>query len=332
MKTIIIQKAFLSLFVFALFFVEVFAQQKPLFSQYMLNQYLINPAVAGTAEDYHLNAGFRQQWVGVPDAPQTFYVSGHGHVGKEHALLRRRHKNQNTWHHGLGFLLSGDRTGPISQYKFGLSYAYDFSITKTLRMSFGLTAGLYNRNLNVQKLKFYEENSTSTEEIISRNNINEFRPDVDAGAWIYHPLFYAGIAANQLLMNPLGSPYNRTNGVNRLTQHYYATAGGLFHPSREIAIIPSFMFRMTQDAWSKPSLDLNCKVKYQNKVWGGVSYRNNDAIVGLVGILWDNRYEFGYAYDYTLNSLNINSSGSHEIMVGYRIVPKAHVMSPSDFW
>jgi hypothetical protein len=50
-------------------------------------------------------------------------------------------------------------------------------------------------------------------------------------------------------------------------------------------------------------------------------------------VLVDKKYEFGISYDYTINSsLRAKSNGSLELMFGYRIDPRAHVMSPSDFW
>lgn len=310
----------------------------------MLNQYLTNPAVAGTSDEYHVNAGFRKQWLGLAESPTTYYVNGHGHIGKEHERLRRRHKNQNSWHHGVGFLLMGDNTGPIQQNSLQVSYAYDFNLTKSVRMSFGASLGGYNRIINKDKLRPAEDN-TNFEQTINTSALNRLAPDANAGVWVYHKLFYVGASINQILMTRLRSLYTEEyqgadNIANRLVQHYFVTGGGVFHPSREIAIIPSMMVRAVQNAFILPgsnvpkfSADLNCKVRYDNYLWGGLSYRNRDAFVVLLGIVVDRKYEIGYAYDYTVNRfLNNASTGSHEIFVGYRLTPRAHIISPSDFW
>ena len=328
------------------------AQQVPQYSQYMLNPYLINPAVAGTADHYDIRAGYRRQWVGLTDrdkngnvydvSPSTFYLTAHGHIGKDHQRLRGRHKNQNSWHHGLGVQLIVDQTGPTSMNNFKGSYAYDMNIAKGTRISFGASVGFRSFGLDIDKIRLSDGSSGN----IGNANLNNspfntrFMPDIGVGIWLYHKLFYFGASVDQLLAPSLGTNvtiYTRLNNgselVNRLTQHYFITGGGIFHPSREIAVIPSLLLKANYYRDGFPvSLDMNVKVRYNNLVWGGLSYRTSDAFVVLVGVLINKSIEIGYSYDYTLSYLNINSSGSHEIMVGYRLEPRAHILSPSDFW
>lgn len=334
------------------------AQQLPQFSQYMLNPYLINPAVGGTSDHYDIKAGYRNQWVGLTDkdqngnvysvSPQTIYATAHGHIGKDHQRLRGRHKNQNTWHHGVGLQVIADRTGPTSMNTFRASYAYDMSLTKYARISFGAFVGVQTWGIDASKIRLNDGTNN-----FPLTNTNKVLPDLGLGIWVYHKLYYIGLSVDQLLMSSLGarSIYTnypngnqigtlRDNGiVNRLTQHYYFTAGGIFHPSREIAVIPSFLVKSNLGSPAGgTSIDINTKVRYNNLVWGGLSYRfagnlaNSDAFVVLIGMLIDKRFDIGYSYDFTLSPLIANSYGSHELMVGYRLEPRAHVMSPSDFW
>ncbi|MDX2196343.1 MAG: type IX secretion system membrane protein PorP/SprF [Cytophagales bacterium] len=324
-----------------------YSQQVPLFSQYMLNPYLVNPAVGGTSDHYDLKLGFRQQWVGIDGAPQTYYLSGHGHVGKDHVRLRGRHRNQNSWHHGLGFVILGDRTGPISQYTVRPSYAYDMAINRQIRISFGVALGVKLFNINGSLLEPYDK---GTFDYTLANSRNTIAPDGSIGAWIYHKYWYAGASIDQIFFAGLKSPYDGfvvkntqtgtaesyyapsdVNLVNRLTQHYYITGGGIFHPSREIAIIPSAMIR-TAYGGGGFAIDVNTKVRYNNLVWGGMSLRNLSEFAVLIGVLLNKKFEIGYSYDYTLSLLSAKSNGSHEILLGYRLEPRAHILSPSDFW
>ena len=55
----------------------LFAQQLPLFSQYMMNDFYINPAVAGTKDYAPIVIGVHKQWVGMKEAPSTQTLSGH---------------------------------------------------------------------------------------------------------------------------------------------------------------------------------------------------------------------------------------------------------------
>ena len=59
------------------------AQQLPQLSQYQFNDYIINPAVAGSRPFFELRSGHRTQWVGIQDAPRTFTLSGATPVGEK---------------------------------------------------------------------------------------------------------------------------------------------------------------------------------------------------------------------------------------------------------
>ncbi|HRD40546.1 MAG TPA: type IX secretion system membrane protein PorP/SprF, partial [Bacteroidia bacterium] len=54
------------------------AQQLPQYTQYMLNEFAINPAVAGKEEFADVRSNNRYQWVGITDAPRTYMLTVHG--------------------------------------------------------------------------------------------------------------------------------------------------------------------------------------------------------------------------------------------------------------
>ena len=68
--------------------------------------------------------------------------------------------------------------------------------------------------------------------------------------------------------------------------------------------------------WKQP-LD-SAMAKYNNKFWGGVNYRVQDAVSIIIGMQYRN-LNIGYSYDITTSALGSQgrSSGSHEIMIGY---------------
>ena len=59
-----------------LFAARIYAQQVPLYSQYMMNGFLLNPAVAGSEGYTAINLTAREQWLGLKNAPKTHAVSG----------------------------------------------------------------------------------------------------------------------------------------------------------------------------------------------------------------------------------------------------------------
>jgi len=64
-------------FTFLLASISVFSQQDPLYSQYMLNPLVINPAYAGLNNNLNIMAGYRTQWTGFDGHPQTVNATAH---------------------------------------------------------------------------------------------------------------------------------------------------------------------------------------------------------------------------------------------------------------
>src|SRR4028119_333752 len=59
-----------------------FAQQLPHYTQYILNNFIINPAVAGIENYTDVKISHRHQWVGIDGAPVTTYLTIHGPLKK----------------------------------------------------------------------------------------------------------------------------------------------------------------------------------------------------------------------------------------------------------
>src|SRR6478609_424201 len=119
MFTKIIQRA-LPLYMAFVFFTAQ-AQQQGQYSQYMLNYYLINPAVAGTEDFIDLKSGYRMQYTGWNGAPRNYYVSGHTALNKVN--LRRTAGVSRSPHHAVGAVFSGQKIGLFSHNTFYVSYA-----------------------------------------------------------------------------------------------------------------------------------------------------------------------------------------------------------------
>ena len=64
-------------------FFSLQAQQKPHYSQYVLNQYILNPALTGIENYVDVKLSHRHQWVGLEGAPVTTYATIHGAIGKQ---------------------------------------------------------------------------------------------------------------------------------------------------------------------------------------------------------------------------------------------------------
>ncbi|MBK8366133.1 MAG: type IX secretion system membrane protein PorP/SprF [Bacteroidetes bacterium] len=79
-KNLYISLFLLSMIVFSKYSI---AQQLPIYTNYILNPYAYNPAVAGSKPNAVMNLNYRNQWVGFQDAPKTYMISLHSPIGKQ---------------------------------------------------------------------------------------------------------------------------------------------------------------------------------------------------------------------------------------------------------
>ncbi len=299
-------------------------QQQILVSQYMLNQYLINPAVAGTSDFFEASVGYRLQWAGLEGAPRTFYVTFQGPLGKapEHYNWRSKKK----YHHGVGASVMVDQTGLLSRTMAYLTYAYNMPINKKIRWSNGLNLGFQQHRIVGSKVIM-----DGFDVALPGVDINKIIPDVSVGSWLYSKDFYVGLAANQIMRNRLDYSVNRLDEIGRLKYHYFLT-GGLRIPFyyNEMEWIPSVMLRYVHPA--PMSFDLNSKIRYKKMYWVGVSYRHRDAVAALVGLTLFESLNIGYSYDLSISGLSSYHNNSHEFVLSYNIARKYDVLSPNRFW
>jgi type IX secretion system PorP/SprF family membrane protein len=300
------------------------AQQKILVSQYMLNQYLVNPAVAGTEDFFELTSGYRMQWAGLEGAPRTFYLTAHGPLGK--APAHYNYKKKKKFHHGIGVYVAADKTGLLSRTLGYVTYAYNMPLTKKIRWSNGLNLGFQQHRIDGSKVIM-----DSYDASLPGTDINKLVPDVSLGSWLYSQDFYVGLAINQVLRNRLDYAVNEIQEIGRLNYHYFLT-GGIRVPFYydELEWVPSAMIRYVQPA--PVSFDINNKVTYKKLVWAGISYRYQDAVAALVGVTLFKSLSIGYSYDLSVSKLAPYHNNSHEFVVGYSVQRNHNVWSPSMFW
>src|SRR5687768_14820709 len=173
---------------------SVVAQQRPQYSQYMLNNYLLNPALTGIEDYADVRFGHRQQWVGLEGAPVTYYVSAHMPVGKEASRVRNRGRGIGSTravklnrfsapypHHGFGIIALTDKTGPLRQSNLTGSYAYHLPLSNKVSISTGITAGLMSRSFNPQEATF----SNPSDPSITSDYVNHSYFDLGLGTWLY---------------------------------------------------------------------------------------------------------------------------------------------------
>ena len=277
------------------------AQQTPMYSQYMFNDFIINPAVASVYDYYQIRTTNRFQWVGIKDAPITNILSVYGPNKK------------GPW--GLGATVYSDNQGPTGKTGAYLSYGYYIHLTKSLKLSFGLSVGVTQFKIDETKIRFETE-----EPSLSNNKYNYINPDATTGFYLFNNDFFAGFSVDQLFQNKLSINYSggapRIDSINRLKSHFTIVTGYKYKINREYEIEPTLLFRATGQ--SSPQVEATARVIYNKTVWLGSTFRTSDAVSVLVGYVYKEKIYLGYSYDITYSRLKIAAQGTHEIMVGAR--------------
>jgi type IX secretion system PorP/SprF family membrane protein len=307
--------------------IQVFAQQKPQYTQYIFNQYLLNPALSGIENYIDFKGGYRKQWAGIADAPQTTFVSANWALGNQqlwsNALTSFPEQTGNPMdrnymqnymsspsHHGMGVTAVLDKTGPLKRIDANITYAYHIQLSNNFNLSAGVAAGVSSISLDVNALTF----DTQYDPALSRALVNQIKPDLSLGLWLYGARVFAGISAQQILQQKLSFSADNRYSQGKEVPHFFVTAGYKFFVDTEIAVIPSVMVKYVQPA--PTSIDLNIKVAFKDKIWLGGSYRKNDSFSALAGFNVGKMVNLTYAYDFTTSELNQVSNGSHEIVLG----------------
>ena len=330
------------IFVMTMVVLPAWAQLRPQYTQYILNQYIINPAVAGIEPYTDIKLSHRQQWVGIEDAPVTSYITVHGSIGatRENSNPTSRvpagenPRGTYYWdnylsaepHHGWGVTVFNDKTGPISRLAAYGTYAYHVGLSATTSISGGINLGIVRNSLDMSKLEFDDPNDPV---LGNSQAFNRIRPDLGAGIWLYSRSFFGGVSVMQILDQGMGS-----NAVAMPDQRGYpvfiGTAGFRFMANEQINIIPSVVVRQTKGL--PLGIDINAKALYLDRFWGGASYRVNNSVSAMVGMYVNSFLSIGYAYDYTLGNLGQYTGSTHEVVLGFTLGNSYGSSCPTNIW
>lgn len=293
------------------------AQQLPLYTQYMNNGFLLNPAMAGFDGYTSFNLTTRKQWVGFKNSPVTYSFSGQTRLYKKsYRVVNKKTKNNKfkpstKGRVGLGGYVFNDVNGLVSRTGIQFAYAYHIYLYKS-QISFGLSGQLFQYKIDQEHITTFTEGDPT---VNSDLNFVAFIPDANFGAFWTSPEFFLGFSANQLLQSPLKLGSNALSEF-KLLRHYYLMGGYRFigHQSG-FDLEPSFLLKTTEQFL--PQGDLSLKLYYKTDYWIGTSYRTNGSIAAMFGIR-SNKLYIGYAYDYALSSIRKYNFGSHEVFLSLK--------------
>ena len=286
---------------------SLYSQQLPQLTQFMDNNYVLNPAFAGMEDYYQVRTSIRNQWTGINGAPSTTILSMYGQ------------QEENV---GLGGVIFNDQLFQTSRTGGSVSYAYHLSVSNKIKLSLALSGGFTQLKIDKNGLNVANPNDPLTQGDV----IVETVPDATFGFNFYAKDWYLGVAIPQLLNNNLNLlDDNLANTLSSeqsgtLSRHLYVMGAYLFNCkkwAKKWSIEPSFLLKSVSPAPAQ--LDFALKAIYDNKIWFGANYRSTGDIGALFGYSIKDRYIIGYSYDILNSELADASSGTHEFMLAIKL-------------
>jgi len=307
----------------------VYAQQDPMYTQYMFNTLAINPAYAGSRDVLSATLLYRHQWL-IQGAPRTLTFSADMPIANEKV--------------GVGLVVTNDNIGVFNTVGATANFAYRIRFEKTT-LAFGILAGFSQITANLPDVGL-------TNDVAFAQAQNHFVPNVGAGIYWSSDKFYIGASLPKMLNTSLYAslpelPPSASNGFRaRQFRHAFITGGYVFDLSDHVKLKPSTLIRFVSGAPAQ--IDLNCNLYLYERFGIGLSARSAaqiGAINSLVGLFSSpsillefqatDQFKIGYAFDYNTGIQNfsgISNVMSHELMVRYEMgFNKAKVLSPRYF-
>jgi len=283
------------------FTLSVKAQQDPQFSQSMFTQFQFNPGAAGSHDKVCVNAINRQQWMGFGDgSPVTsaFTID---------AAIRPFGINS-----GVGLTIMRDEFGFNDDIGLKLTYAYRLTLSTGL-LGIGVSGGVYNKSIEAEW--YVPEGNQSlnpANDPAIPDNESAMAMDFNFGLYYSTDKMYVGLSSTHV--NEARFEYEK--GEPMLNRHYYVMAGyNVLLSNPQFEFMPS-SFIQTDGATTV--LSVSGLLKYNKKVWGGVSYRTDNAITAMAGVTLFDWVNVGYSYDFiTATPLRSVNDGTHELMLGF---------------
>ncbi len=296
---------------FALAFLDVSAQQDPHYTQYMYNLSVINPAYAGSKENLSGGLLYRQQWVGLEDAPNTGTFFLHSPVGKNV---------------GLGFSAINDQIGPVEETNLYGDFSYTLNMGGEHRLAFGLKAGASFHKVGLLREVFNNVPDIG-DDAFADNTSNTFF-NLGTGVFYYTNKYYVSLSVPNMFKSVHLDFNGRQFGTESL--HYFLTGGYVFDINQNLKFKP---FALIKSAINAPtSFDISTNFLMYDKFEIGATYRYQDSFGAMVSYAITPNLRLGYAYDNVMSDLNIVAPASHEFLMLFDLnFPKKVSQSPRYF-
>jgi type IX secretion system PorP/SprF family membrane protein len=299
------KKIFSFLYLVIIVKLAAFSQHDPQFTNNMFYKLGVNPGYAGSEGAISGIILNRYQWDGFEGAPKTLVFSAEAAIDAFGSPG------------GIGLNIVSDEIGFEKNTQINANYAY----SKTLgigKLGVGISLGLFNKSINGEwevpedNLEIYTQ--PSSDPLIPQGDVSQMALDAGLGLYLSSNQYFLGVSVTHI--NQASIKFNDLSSAY-LVRHYYLMGGyniKLSDPLFELR--PSFLLKSDLAGWQ---LDVNANIVFNERFWGGITYRVQDAVALLMGMEMESGLRFGYSFDLVTSAISRHGYGSHEIFISYSL-------------
>lgn len=282
-----------------------YGQQDPQYTNNMFYKLGVNPGYAGAEGAISGLILNRYQWEGFKGAPKTLVFSVDAAINAFGAPG------------GIGLNVVSDQLGFEKNTLVNINYAYSTPLTIG-NLGIGISLGVANKNINgeweIPEDNFGIYTQPDSDPAIPQGDVSQIALDAGFGLYLSSNQYYLGASVTHLNQAEIKFDENATT---YLARHYYLSGGyNIKLPDPLFELRPSFLLKSDLAGWQ---LDLNANVVFDERFWGGITYRIQDAVALLMGMEMANGLRFGYSFDLVTSAIGRYGYGSHEIFVSYSV-------------
>jgi type IX secretion system PorP/SprF family membrane protein len=283
----------------------------PLSDHYLYNALAINPAFAGCHDALSATISYRNQWVGLKDAPKNQILSVHTPVYNDRI--------------GLGLLVEKNSIGIFEETSFIANYAYRMEL-RDGKLALGLGFGVTLNNIAWNELVAADPNDIQ----LMNAPTSAVLPAFSLGTYYYTKKYFIGISMPLFLSYELDKSTGKYKIGNPFSEgNYFFNGGYEVGIGPNVKLLPSLLIKYHPD--NAIQIDYNAQVNFKDRIWVGIGYRNRDMLVGMLQCQLNYQLRIAYSYDFDLGSIGKYINGSHEILLSYVFRYARKVVGPRQY-
>lgn len=292
------------------------AQQMSLQSQFLMNEYQVNPAIAGNSGFTKINFTAREQWLGLARSPKTHSASfqtrllNSSYIIKKNPIRKKSLKPSKMGRIGLGAIVYDDRNGDVSRSGVQFTYAYHIPL-KESQLSFGVSLEAFQWMLRKEDITMADQGDSDWQAY----DPSKFIPDANFGVYYMARDYTLGYSTYHMFQSALKAA-EETESDYQMKRHHFITGGYTYDINSDF-YLKGYLLLRTTNHFRSFQTDASLTAFFHNQYWAGLSYRTANTIIIKAGLKIEN-FNFGYAFDYSINQLNKYTYGSHELTATLR--------------